>query len=135
MSKQYHYQIAKETFERILAGTTPWVAVGDFLDDWRRMAVRSKPGLMAEPIADAGEDLERQRWAAFLAATVEWLCWQGKLPFPAWTSKQEYLLRDAGSCILAGGCAPGSSRRRPHRSRCATSSAATICWTASSKPE
>jgi hypothetical protein len=38
--------------------------------------------------------LEQQRWAAFLAATVEWLCWQEKLPFPTWTSKQEYLLRD-----------------------------------------
>lgn len=92
--KRYHYQTAKETFERILAGTTPWVAMGDFLDDWRRMAADGRAGLVAEPIADAGDDLEKQRWAAFLAATVEWLCWQEKLAFPAWTGDTVYRLHD-----------------------------------------
>jgi hypothetical protein len=92
--KRYHHQTARETFDRILAGTTPWVAMGDFLDDWRRIGAQGRPGLVAEPIAEAGDDVEHQRWAAFLAATVEWLCWQDKLPFPAWTSNAAYRLPD-----------------------------------------
>jgi hypothetical protein len=91
---QYHHQTARETFDRILAGTSPWVAIGDFLDDWRRMPTEGRAALVEEPIADAGDDRERMRWAAFIAATVEWLCWQDKLPFPSWTSKESYRLRD-----------------------------------------
>jgi hypothetical protein len=90
--RQYHSQTAAETFERIRAGTTPWVAMGDFLDDWRRLPVEQRPPLVAEPIAVAGEEKEHQRWAAFIAATVEWLCWNAKLPFPGWTNKPEYRL-------------------------------------------
>jgi hypothetical protein len=92
--KQYHHQTARETFDRILAGTTPWVAIGDFLDDWRRMAAEGRPTLVAEPIAEAGDDIDHQRWAAFLAATVEWLCWQEKLSFPSWTGNAAYRLPD-----------------------------------------
>ena len=29
-------QTAKTTFDRIRAGTAGWVAIGDFVDDWRR---------------------------------------------------------------------------------------------------
>jgi len=90
--RRYHSQTAAETFDRIRAGTTPWVAMGDFLDDWRRLPVEERPPLVAEPIVDAGDDKERQRWAAFIAATVEWLCWSAKLPFPVWTNKSEYRL-------------------------------------------
>lgn len=92
MTRQYHSQTAAETFDRIRACTTPWVAMGDFLDDWRRLPVAERPPLVAAPLADAGEDRERQRWAAFIAATVEWLCWNAKLPFPGWTNKPEYRL-------------------------------------------
>jgi hypothetical protein len=88
----YHAQTAAETFARILAGTNQWVAVGDFLDDWRRLPLAQRAALVAEPIAEAGEDEEMQRWAAFCAAMVEWLCWQDHLPFPAWTSRTTYIL-------------------------------------------
>jgi hypothetical protein len=46
---------------------------------------------------------------------VEWLCWQEKPPFPARTSKKEYLLRDLWLLSPDGGRAPGSSRRRRPR--------------------
>lgn len=90
--RPYHYQTMAETFDRIRAGTTPWVAIGDFLDDWRRASHEQRPALVAQPIAAAGDDAELRRWAALCAGIVEWLCWNDDLPFPGWTSKPEYIL-------------------------------------------
>ena len=91
----WHRQTIKETFERIFGKdqATPWVAIGDFLDDWRRSAVEHRLELVTEPIAPAPTP-ELHRWAAFCAAMVEWLCWQDGLPFPAWTGQQGYRLED-----------------------------------------
>ncbi len=48
--RQHHYQTAAETFDRIRRGTTPWVAIGDFLDDWRRApAARRRPPPLGLP--------------------------------------------------------------------------------------
>ncbi len=46
---RWHRQTIAETFERICGrnGTTPWVAIGDFLDDWRRSAVEDRNGRVA----------------------------------------------------------------------------------------
>ena len=91
----WHRQTIAETFERICGrnGTTPWVAIGDFLDDWRRSAVEDRRELVTEPIAPAPTP-ELQRWAAFCAAMVEWLCWQDGLPFPEWTKQESYRLQE-----------------------------------------
>lgn len=99
---KYHWrrQTIRETFDRIAAGTHPWVPIGDFLDDWRRsqrddrleLAEMGIPSLDDEPRLTT--DPELRRWAAFCAAMVEWLCWQDDLPFPAWTSRPEYLLNE-----------------------------------------
>jgi hypothetical protein len=78
-------------FERILNGTTPWVAIGDFLEDWRHSAVEHRFELVEDPISVATTP-ETQRWAAFCAAMIEWLCWQDGLPFPAWTDQESYNL-------------------------------------------
>src|SRR5205807_1204306 len=89
----WHRQTASETFERISNGTTPWVAIGDFLDDWRTSAVQDRLELVNAPIAHASTP-ELQKWAAFIAAMVEWLCWQDGLPFPGWTDQQDYILTE-----------------------------------------
>jgi hypothetical protein len=87
-----------ETFARILAEPGhPWVALGDFLDDWRFADPRERPALVSEAIAPATEgDRELQRWAAFCAATTEWLCRQDGLPFPPWTATPGYRLAEPG---------------------------------------
>ncbi|MBA2680012.1 MAG: hypothetical protein H0U76_16650 [Ktedonobacteraceae bacterium] len=90
---RWHRQTAAETFDRILNGTTPWVAIGDFLDDWRRSAVEDRYELAEEPIA-AAPTPEMLRWAAFCASMVEWLCWQDDLPFPEWTGQEDYVLKE-----------------------------------------
>ena len=67
---RWHRQTIAETFERILNGTTPWVAIGDFLDDWRRSKVEDRYELVETPIAEA-PTLGMLRWAAFCASMVE----------------------------------------------------------------
>lgn len=68
-------QTIAETFERIKREPQqPWVAIGDFLDDWRFTARADRSALVQEPIASAGiaeDNVEVRRWAAFCAAIVE----------------------------------------------------------------
>ncbi len=94
----WHRQTISETFDHIVRDPAyPWVAIGDFLDDWRR-SVREdrlelvKGGIPADTNCQRSADLKR--WAAFCAAMVEWLCWQDQLPFPGWTSRDEYRLAE-----------------------------------------
>ena len=91
----WHRQTIKETFDLICGKyqATPWVAIGDFLDDWRRSAVEHRQDLVMEPIA-AAPTPELHCWAAFCAAMVEWLCWQDSIPFPEWTGQTSYRLQD-----------------------------------------
>lgn len=90
--RQYQPQSVAAAFERLLQGTDPWIAIGDFLDDWRRTARKKRAALVTNPIAEAGADLQLQRWAAFFAAMVETLCLKDGSPAPAWTVRQEYRL-------------------------------------------
>ncbi len=50
---RWHRQTIAETFECICGGATPWVAIGDFLDDWRRSSVEHRYELVEIPIAPA----------------------------------------------------------------------------------
>lgn len=69
--REYRPQTMAETFDRILGGTTPWVAIDGFLDDWRRTAKEQRPALVEQPIASPGDDMEPRRWAALCAGIVE----------------------------------------------------------------
>ena len=100
----WHRQTIAETFDRIIAQPEfPWVAIGDFLDEWRRSEREDRLALVegaiasrdttTQPAATTDETLFLQRWAAFCAATVEWLCWQSQLPWPSWTDREEYHLQ------------------------------------------
>ena len=91
--KRWVPQTMAATFERIAARPEqPWVAIGDFLDDYRAVPVEARRALVDVPIAAAGADPTLQRWAAFCAATVEWLCWRDNLPCPDWTRDLAYRL-------------------------------------------
>lgn len=96
MSKyRWHRQTMAETFDRIRnVPSEPWVALGDFLDDWRRSEREDRSELVGYPTGAAGDERELQRWAAFCAATAEWLCWQDQLTFPEWTSNATYHVQE-----------------------------------------
>jgi hypothetical protein len=97
-SYQWRRQTVAETYERIKqVPQQPWVAIGDFLDDWRFTEQPDRPALVQEPIASAGvaeTNVELRRWAAFCAAMVEWLCYQDGAPFPSWTANETYRLAE-----------------------------------------
>ena len=93
--RQWQAQTIAETFKRIcdMDGNSSWVAIGDFLDDWRRTPVKHRHELVSDPIATTSAP-DLQKWAAFCAAMVEWLCWQDGLAFPGWTNQDTYNLQE-----------------------------------------
>jgi hypothetical protein len=89
---EYRPQTAAETLDRIVHGIDPWRAIGQFVDDWQRTPVTQRPSLCEEPLARP--PAQHVRWAAFLAAAVEWLSAQDGLSFPSWTGRNEYRLAE-----------------------------------------
>jgi hypothetical protein len=89
MSYQWHTMA--ETFEKICNGEHFWVTLGNFLNDWWFFSTDHRTELIETPIASAPTP-KLQHWAAFCAATVEWLCEQENVPCPTWTKKECYIL-------------------------------------------
>ena len=92
-SYHWHRYDVAESFQRIQQGENPWVAFGDFLDDWRRSQREDRLALVEQPPEQATTP-DEQRWAALFAATVEQLCAQEQLPLPAWASASIYYLSE-----------------------------------------
>lgn len=89
---RYRGQTAAATIDRVAASVDPWLAIGQFLDDWRRAPVAERTALVATPPRSAADDTGR--WVALLAASVEWLCARDGLPFPDWTGDPAHRLPD-----------------------------------------
>ena len=90
MSPEYQAQSAAVTLRLVAEGVDPWLALGQFLDDWRGADPAERPLLVSEPLPDVSP--EHLRWAALVAAAVDWLCAQDRLPVPSWTGRAEYRL-------------------------------------------
>ena len=91
--RAYRWHTIADTFDQICAKQEPWVAIGNFLNDWWFYAAEHRRELIDKPIASASTP-DTQRWAAFCAAMVEWLCWEDGLSFPAWTDQECYILSE-----------------------------------------
>ncbi len=63
---------ARQTLTRIVDGTAPWVAIGDFVDGWNRSDLRARDEMILEPLSAADSE-ELLRWAALIASAVDWL--------------------------------------------------------------
>ena len=89
----YRLSTVSGSFDRVRRGEDPWLAFGDFLDDWRRAEPDQRALLAAEPIQTTEQDPNR-RWAALFAAAVDWLCWttEPKVETPTWLADQVYVL-------------------------------------------
>jgi hypothetical protein len=81
---------AADGVRMILGGVDPWLAFGQFLDDWRRTGLARRPDLVREPLPEVLPDLNR--WAALFAAAVDSLCNQDGLAAPHWINRSEYRL-------------------------------------------
>ncbi len=94
MSSYYwHRYSAAESFKRILQGEHPWVAFGDFLDDWRRSTGEDRLDLVSQPLENISVP-DEQRWAALFAAAIEQLCTSEGLLMPAWIREPRYYLQE-----------------------------------------
>ncbi len=81
------------TYQEICQGEQPWVALGNFMNDWfdyakdRRIELVATPLSLPETLSD-----EAFRWAVFCAASVEYLCERYGVPCPSWVHNPTYHL-------------------------------------------
>lgn len=89
-----HLQTMALTYQEIWQGERPWVALGNFMNDWFDYAKDKRAELVSDPIS-LPESLNTytRRWAAFCAASVEWLCEKYHVPCPSWVNDPNYKLR------------------------------------------
>jgi hypothetical protein len=84
--------LAQAWADALVRAESAFIVLGDFLDDWRREAEPdARWRLVRDPLPDA-TDPERHRWAAFLAATVEYLTVRDGVPTPAWVFDERWVL-------------------------------------------
>jgi hypothetical protein len=80
-------------YQRICQGEDPWTALGDFSNAWFGYARHIRPDLIKEPLAQPEQETElTQRWAAFCAASVEYLCDLHQQICPRWINDTSYIL-------------------------------------------
>jgi hypothetical protein len=88
-------QTMQTTYQLIVQGERPWNALGDFLNYWFGYATDRRAELVREPIQEPAEvTADLHRWAAFCAASVEYLCGHYSIPCPVWAFQPTYTLFD-----------------------------------------
>jgi hypothetical protein len=81
------------TYQYICQGERPWVALGNFMNEWFDYAIDRRAHLIADPLTLPEEpSIDALHWAAFCAASVEWLCARYEIPCPAWVNHSAYSL-------------------------------------------
>ena len=79
-----HICIMALTYHAICQGESPWVALGNFMNEWFDYAREQRAQLVADPLAlPETPDPHALRWATFCAAPVEWLCEHYGMPCPS----------------------------------------------------
>ncbi len=86
-------QSAAGTLARIASGTAGWVAIGDFVDDWTRASADERIAMIATAPSDSDVTAE-PRWAALLAASVDWLTSTAgrSQAAPSWAMSRRFVL-------------------------------------------
>jgi len=93
MKPRDHLQTMALTYQEICQGEQPWVALGNFMNDWfcykkdRRTELVATPLSLPETLSD-----ETFRWAIFCTASVEYLCERYGVPCPSWVHNPAYHL-------------------------------------------
>ena len=86
-------QTMARAYQQICQGEDPWIALGNFMNDWFAYAKDQRAVLVADPIPlTAKTPRSRKRWAVFIAASVEWLCARYHVPCPEWVYDPIYQL-------------------------------------------
>ena len=93
MKSYDNLQTMARTYREICQGGTPWVALGNFMNDWFDYAKDQRAQLVVEPLSLPDvPSTDSQHWAAFCAASVEWLCARYEVPCPSWVHSPTFYL-------------------------------------------
>jgi hypothetical protein len=88
-------QTIKQAYQDVKNGDDPWVAIGDFSHDWygNYPETAQRIALVAEPVViPIVASVELRQWAAFCAASVEYLCQEAAIAVPSWIYNSCYTL-------------------------------------------
>jgi hypothetical protein len=86
-------QTIAEAYRQICEGEEPWIALGNFRNAWYGHAKDRRVELVSEPLGKPAQDTEfANRWGAFCAATVEFLCERYDILCPQWVHDPGYTL-------------------------------------------
>ncbi|GCE48316.1 hypothetical protein EI42_05218 [Thermosporothrix hazakensis] len=89
----YQKQTMKRAFAEICQGVDPWIALGNFMNEWFVYSVDDRSQLVSELIHLPEQATPSQlQWAAFCAASVEYLCQKYNVPCPAWPQTLNFKL-------------------------------------------
>lgn len=90
-----HLQTMAVTYKEICQGKRPWVALGNFMNYWFDYAKDKRTQLVFDPISlPESLNTHTQRWAAFCAASVEWLCEKYNVSCPSWIHNPIFYLQE-----------------------------------------
>jgi hypothetical protein len=80
-------------YEQICTGEDPWTALGNFTNAWYGYAKHIRASLVSKPLIKPEQETEHiHQWAAFCAASVEFLCDRYKVSCPNWVYDPYYTL-------------------------------------------
>ncbi len=87
-------QTIARAYQQICTGEEePWIALGNFRNAWYGYAKDYRVALVNDPLQEPAQHTEHtRRWAAFCAASVEFLCSCYDVPCPAWVHHPHYIL-------------------------------------------
>jgi hypothetical protein len=87
----WQHMTMQMVYQEICDGEDPWIALGDFVNDFFDYASDHRETLIKDPLQLPQEGTEEaHKWAVFCAASVEYLCHEYSLPCPAWIFAPEY---------------------------------------------
>ncbi|GHO62296.1 hypothetical protein KSC_011880 [Ktedonobacter sp. SOSP1-52] len=93
MKLLHELQTMSVSYQEICAGEGPWIALGNFMNDFFGNFTEQRSELVQDPIQlPANATPEQWRWAVFCAASVEYLCQQYALACPSWALNPAYTL-------------------------------------------
>ena len=87
-------QTIAEAYRQMCEGEEPWIALGDFRNAWCGHAKDRRVDWCVNRSGKPAQDTEfANRWGAFCAATVEFLCERYAIPCPPWVHDPGYTLQ------------------------------------------
>ena len=92
---QDYLKTMARSYQETCQGEEPWIALGNFMNAWYGDAKARRQALISDPLT-IPDNLtpELQKWAAFIASSVEWFCNEYGLPCPNWVYDPLYNLTE-----------------------------------------